>query len=235
MCASYQCAFDFMKLSKAFKAIRPKTGFWSLSKNERVKISNLAPVIALDPESGDRVIRMMNWALPRFDMATGKYLRFQIFNARDENVNKYSMFKSHFQKDRILVPVAPAFIEWKDEGKKPNPMYQIGLKGWKPFAFAGFWGTYNINSEGEKEITKRREKDPGYQSPKKAVDCFTFITTTPNDVVKPIHPKRMPVILDPKNYDAWLDPRTPADVLVTLLRQYPAEKMQARPATKALK
>lgn len=230
MCASYQQQFDFMKIAKIFKAKPPKATSWNPSKQERIKISNLAPVIALDPETGDRVIRMMNWGLPRFDFNTKKYLRFQVFNARDENVNKYTMFKSHFQKDRILVPVAPAFIEWKQGVPKPAPMYQIGLKRWKPFAFAGFWGKYNINSEGEKEIAQKREKNPNYQSPKKEVDCFTFITTTPNSVVKPIHHERMPVILDPKNYDAWLDPEVPAEILVGLLKQYPAEKMQARPA-----
>lgn len=235
MCASYQQQFDFMKISKFFKAKPPKATSWNPSKQERIKISNLAPVIALDPETGDRVIRMMNWALPRFDPRTGKYQRFQVFNARDENVNKYPMFKGHFQRDRIIIPVSPAFIEWKDEGKKPNPMYQIGLKGWKPFAFAGFWGNYTINSEGEKEIAKKQETNPKYESPKIKVDCFTFITTTPNEVVKPIHPKRMPVILDPKNYDAWLDPKVPAEILVGLLKQYPADKMQARLAPKGMK
>ena len=208
MCASYQQQFDFMKLAKFFKAKPPKKILWEPSKLERIRPSNLVPVIALDPESGKRVIRMMYWALPRFNPTSGKYLRFQVFNARDENVNKYSMFKSHFQKDRILVPVYPAFIEWKDEGRKPKPMYKIGLKPWKPFAFAGFWGKYNLNTEGEKVIAEKRKKNPDYQPPKKELDCFTFITTTPNEVVKPIHPNRMPVILDEKNYDAWLDPNT---------------------------
>ena len=235
MCASYQLLLPSADIAKIFKAKAPKKILWDPSKSERVKISNLVPVIALNPETGDREIRMMNWALPRFDIRTKKYLRFQVFNARDENVNKYSMFKSHFQKDRILVPASPAFIEWKDEGRKPNPMYQIGLKGWKPFAFAGFWGTYNINTEGEKEIAKKREKNPGYQPPKKEVDCFTFVTTTPNSVVEPIHHTRMPVILDPKNYDAWLDPNMEPDGLVSLLKPYPAEKMQARPAPKGMK
>lgn len=228
MCASYQLNLPFKDIAKTFKAKPPKASSWNPSKMERIKISNQVPVIVLDPKTGDRVIRMMYWGLPRFDIHTGKYRRFDVFNARDENVNKYTMFKGHFQKDRILVPVSPAFIEWKDEGKKPNPMYQIGLKRWKPFAFAGFWGNYNVNSEGEKEIAKKREKIPSYQSPKINVDCFTFITTDPNEVVKPIHPKRMPVILDPKNYDAWLDPKIPADILVGLLKQYPAEKMQAK-------
>ncbi|MEM8659205.1 MAG: SOS response-associated peptidase family protein, partial [Pseudomonadota bacterium] len=32
----------------------------------------------------------------------------------------------------------------------------------------------------------------------------TIITTKANELVQPIHPTRMPVILDPSNYEAWL-------------------------------
>ena len=230
MCVSYQQTFDFMKIAKFFKAKPPKAKSWDPSKLERIRPSHLVPVIALDPKTGDRIIRMMNWGLPRFDVESGKYQRFHLFNARDENVNKYRMFKSHFQKDRVLVPVYPAFLEWKDTGAKKKQMYQIGMKGWKPFAFAGFWGTYNLNTETDKQIADKKMVNPKYEPTKKEFECFTFITTTPNEVVKPIHPNRMPVILDPKNYDAWLDPNIPdAGILVPLLKPYPADKMKAKP------
>jgi len=47
-------------------------------------------------------------------------------------------------------------------------------------------------------------------------------------VVRPIH-DRMPVVLAPADFAAWLDPRTPAAELHTLLRPYPAEEMTAVP------
>jgi len=44
----------------------------------------------------------------------------------------------------------------------------------------------------------------------------------------------MPVIIAPFDFTAWLDPRTPAAELHTLLRPYPAEAMTAVPVGRAL-
>jgi putative SOS response-associated peptidase YedK len=52
----------------------------------------------------------------------------------------------------------------------------------------------------------------------------TIIKTTVNDLVKPIQPTRMPVILDPENYEAYL--HGTAQEALALLRPYPAERMQ---------
>ena len=52
----------------------------------------------------------------------------------------------------------------------------------------------------------------------------TLLTTTANEIVRPIHPTRMPVILDPENYEAWL--HGSVDDALTLLRPYPANRMQ---------
>ena len=44
----------------------------------------------------------------------------------------------------------------------------------------------------------------------------------------------MPVILDPDDYDRWLDPETPVDELRALLKPYPAERMQAYAVSRAV-
>jgi len=48
--------------------------------------------------------------------------------------------------------------------------------------------------------------------------------------MEPIH-NRMPVILEPKDYDRWLDPGNAARPPVDLLRPYPAERMKAWPVS----
>ena len=48
--------------------------------------------------------------------------------------------------------------------------------------------------------------------------------------MEPIH-DRMPVILDPKDYERWLDPGNPERLPVDLLRPYPAEKMLVWPVS----
>ena len=48
--------------------------------------------------------------------------------------------------------------------------------------------------------------------------------------MEPFH-NRMPVILEPKDYDRWLDTGDPARPPVDLMRTYPAEKMAAWPVS----
>lgn len=70
-------------------------------------------------------------------------------------------------------------------------------------------------------------KCPGWR-PKdgEPMETFTILTTDPNEVMEPIH-NRMPVILDPKDFDRWLDAGDPARPPVDLLRPFPAERMCA--------
>ena len=82
----------------------------------------------------------------------------------------------------------------------------------EPFAFAGLWETWT-NPEGE------------------TINSCTIVTTTPNDVMRPIH-DRMPVILPPEHEAAWLD-RTNEDTteLGGLLAPYPPDGMEAYPVS----
>jgi putative SOS response-associated peptidase YedK len=59
----------------------------------------------------------------------------------------------------------------------------------------------------------------------------SIVTTDANELMRPLH-DRMPVILDPKDYAAWLDqtPR-PKGELLSLLRPFPSEAMQAVPVS----
>jgi putative SOS response-associated peptidase YedK len=61
---------------------------------------------------------------------------------------------------------------------------------------------------------------------------FTLITTEPNEVVKPIHP-RMPVILRGDDAVQWLSCK-PGNVreCLDLLKPYSADKMQVREEAK---
>jgi putative SOS response-associated peptidase YedK len=50
-----------------------------------------------------------------------------------------------------------------------------------------------------------------------------MVTTVPNELVKPVHPTRMPVILDPADYETWLNGS--ANDAMELLRPFPADRM----------
>lgn len=74
------------------------------------------------------------------------------------------------------------------------------------FAMAGLWDTWQ-GKNGEE------------------VNSFTIITTSPNELMAPIH-NRMPVILDKDGSEAWLKPADETS-LKSLLKPYPAEKMKS--------
>jgi len=60
-----------------------------------------------------------------------------------------------------------------------------------------------------------------------AVETFTILTTTANDLVAQFH-DRMPVIIDRENHAGWLDPEASwADDLRPLLAPFAAAKMEA--------
>jgi len=212
-------------IAKAFKA-KPLKILWD--PKEKMYPGYEAPVVMLDPANGERVLKLMTWGMPFYDFIKKKMHNHHLFNAKSETITEKKTFKTHFQKDRVLVPVSPAFLEPKHIGAKYAQQWAIGLKPKKPFAFAGIWGKWTLTIEDQKTLDKKFAANPNYEPKKKEFDLYSVITTTPNPLVAKIH-DRMPVILDPKNYDAWLDLKIDnTSILKSLLKSFPAEKMQAK-------
>lgn len=130
----------------------------------------------------------------------------RMINARSETAREKPAFRSAFKYRRCLV-LADGFYEWKKEGKAKQP-YWIQMADEKPFAFAGLWEHW---------------QDPGGNE----LDTCTILTTSPNELMKSIH-DRMPVILEPDNFDLWLKAEpTQRDELQSLMKPLPAELMMA--------
>ena len=133
-----------------------------------------------------------------------------MINARAESVPYKPSFRSAFRKRRCQIPF-DSFYEWKVEGKAKQP-YAIGTtRNEKPDAFAGLW-------EGWKDTATNEW-----------LHTFTIITTTANEVTAAVH-DRMPVILPPSAWPAWLgEEEVGADDLATLMRPYPADQTRLWP------
>ena len=56
---------------------------------------------------------------------------------------------------------------------------------------------------------------------------FAILTTAANPTMRQLH-ERMPVILEARDYDRWLDRRPNEQLPVDLLRPYAAEEMAMR-------
>jgi putative SOS response-associated peptidase YedK len=153
---------------------------------------NIAPqsevlVIRQRPEVG-RVGQMVRWGLiPRW--ARDASIGLKLNNARAETVAEKSSFKTSFERHRCLIP-ASGFYEWQavEEGGKARkqPWYIRPARDGEFLAMAGLLAAWK-SPEGEDVVTT----------------CV--ITTTPNGIMAPIH-ERMPVLLAPGQFDAWLDP-----------------------------
>ena len=63
------------------------------------------------------------------------------------------------------------------------------------------------------------------------VETCAILTTEPDGLVRPVH-DRMPLILDRRHFDQWLDPKEQdAGALAPLLRPFAADRMRAYPVS----
>ena len=193
------------------------TGSWIRNAHGgRQPGSYLHPSIkTTDPVSRKRGLWRFPAARSRFRQqypfwAKDAKIGYNTINARAEDVASKPAFREALKKRRCLVP-ADAFYEWQRLDAKSKRPFAFALASGEPYAFAGLW-----------ESWRPKEGAP--------LETFTILTTDPNQLMEPIH-NRMPVILEPKDYDRWLDPGDPARPPVDLLRPYAAERMKAWPVS----
>jgi putative SOS response-associated peptidase YedK len=168
--------------------------------------TQLVPVVRAG--AAGREMAMLRWGLiPHW--AKDPKIAFTLINARAETAAEKPAFRTAFKRRRCLLP-SDGFYEWKKVGKQKMPVH-IRRVDEAPFAFAGLW-----------EFWQPADGEP--------VSTCTILTTTANEVVAPYH-ERMPVILPPEHFDAWLKPGdADAAGLLPLLVPAPAADWVAAPA-----
>ncbi len=170
------------------------------------------PVVRLQPgqvDGGHRELVLLRWGLVP-GWATDATIGNRLINARAETAAEKPAFRSAMRSRRCLM-VADGFYEWQKTGRARQP-YFIRLRDDRPFGFAGLW-----------ESWQRPDRVP--------LETCTLLTTDANELVRPIH-DRMPVILAPDSYAAWLDPsNTDPRALRPLLAPFPSAAMEAYPVS----
>ncbi|MFN0091893.1 MAG: SOS response-associated peptidase [Acidimicrobiales bacterium] len=180
---------------------------------------NVAPstdVFVVYESGGLRRLEPFRWGLvPSWakDLTVG----YKMINARAETVLQKNAFRRPFAKRRCIIPV-DGFYEWQARpGQKRKQPYFISRPDGEPLAFAGLW-----------ELWRPKAADGAAEAAPPVRSC-TIITGPANDVMAPVH-DRMPVVLPPSAWAAWLDPgNDDVATLGRLLVPAPNELMTLRP------
>ena len=118
----------------------------------------------------------------------------KMINARSETVAEKPSYRDAYKSRRCLIP-ANGFYEWEKLSKGTKQPWFISVEDMPIIAFAGLWESWT-SPEGE------------------IVESCTILTTTASTSITFIHP-RMPVILDPSEYEAWLRCEAGAELLTS--------------------
>jgi putative SOS response-associated peptidase YedK len=163
------------------------------AKASAALIKSWQPLYNLAPSDNGLCIRqvgskreavMLRWGLvPSWekDSATAK----KPINARCETVDALKTFAPAFLERRCII-AATGWYEWTP-GKLRKQPHCIRHAEAKPLGFAGLYEHW----------------DSGVGV---VIDSYTVITCEPNAKIRELH-HRMGCILDPADYDAWLDPK----------------------------
>lgn len=142
---------------------------------------NVAPtdtVYVVAERDSERRLGTMQWGLVPHWAKDTKSIQ---INARSETVATAPAFRDSFARKRCIIP-ADGFYEWEPGTKTPHWVFRAD--GY-PVGFAGVWAS---------------RKDPDGEW----VRTCAILTAPSTGVVEPIH-DRMPIALDPANWDEWLD------------------------------
>jgi len=208
MCGRARLSSDVSEIKIAF-SIPPERTTPNIAPSWNVAPTDPLPIVRYDAKDGQRSLEVMRWGLIPY-WAKDIKIGYSTINARAEEIETKPAFRDAFRQRRCLVPL-DSFYEWKKTATGKQP-YAIGLAGGGLMAMAGLWDTWR-SPEGER------------------VRSFTIVTTTPNKLCAELH-NRMPVVLKPADWPAWLG-ETPADVphLKAMLAPYAGDDMICWPVS----
>lgn len=149
----------------------------------RYNIAPTQPVaIVIEPPGGKRELILVRWGLiPSWVKDPAQYAT--LINARSETAAEKPSFRGAMRHRRCLVP-ADGFYEWTGPAKAKVP-HLIRPCGGGLVAFAGIYEHW-LGADGSE------------------IDTMAILTVGANRTMSAVH-DRMPVILEPAHFAAWLD------------------------------
>lgn len=171
----------------------------------RYNIAPTQPVaIVRNNHAGRRELALVRWGLiPSWVRDPGQFST--LINARAETAAEKPSFRGAMRHRRCLVP-ANAFYEWVGPAGAKRPHMLRPVRG-GPMAFAGLWEHW-LGADGSE------------------IDAMAILTVAANATTARVH-DRMPAILRPEQFDAWLDVRPGrSDEVETMLAPAPDDLLE---------
>ena len=196
--------------------------------------SPTAPAPSRDMPRARRKLRSLQWGLvPGWARTPDR----PMINARAETLVEKPSFRAAAARRRCLIP-ANGYFEWQapSSGSGPKQAWFLSSGGGRSLdegdpvvAFAGLYEAWRAPSSdpgggaGARPVRAGREQDDG----RWLLTC-AIVTRAATDALGRIH-DRMPVVVPPELWDAWLDPDlTDLDGVNRLLRAIPDPQLVPR-------
>jgi len=200
----------------------------SLAPDYNVAPTKTVPAVIERPPRGEpqgeavRRLVALRWGLVP-SWAKNPAIGNRLINARMETVADKPAYRRAFAARRALLP-ADGYYEWyptqrtNKAGKPLKQPFFIRPKDGGILALAGLYELW-------------RNKDRADDDPDSWLWSATVLTTTAEDAVGHIH-DRMPLLVEPKRYGAWLDPSvSDRNSLLALLVPAAPGRLEAYPVS----
>jgi putative SOS response-associated peptidase YedK len=226
MCGRYASSHDPEELAEEFgveQAELPRIEpDWNVAPTKEVYAVVQRPPSGDKAAPAERQLRVMTWGLvPSWakDPAIGT----RMINARMETVADKPAYRRAFERRRAILP-ADGFYEWYPteertaSGRPRKQPYFIRPRDGDVLAMAGLYEIWRDPARADDDPARFRW-------------TTTVITTEAEDDLGRIH-DRMPLMLTPDRYAAWLDPtRTGRAELLALLEPALPGRLLAQPVS----
>ena len=177
---------------------------------------NIAPsqpvAVVRNTPRGGRKMALVRWGLVPSWVKDPRAFK-MLINARAETAADKPSFRAAMRHRRCLIP-ADGFYEWTGAAGAKRP-HLIRPRAGGPMALAGIFETW-LGADGSE------------------IETVAILTVAANAAMSVLH-DRMPAVIEPMSFDAWLDCRSgTATEIVELLRPAPEDYLDIIEVSRAL-
>jgi putative SOS response-associated peptidase YedK len=159
---------------------------------------NIAPsqpvAIVRNTVTGGRELALVRWGLIPSWVKDSRAFK-MLINARGETAADKPSFRGGMRHRRCLVPT-DGFYEWTGAPGHKRP-FLVRPRGGGPMALAGIWEHW-LGADGSE------------------IETMAILTVAANQAMAVLH-DRMPAVLAPQQFDAWLDCRSGSSLAAAAL------------------